>query len=53
MVGVSLNYQVTDGAGRLYAGVRFGAWMVPVGLAGLAALVGATYNWAGRLRPSM
>lgn len=44
MVGASLNYQMIDGAGRLYAGVRLGSWMVPVGMAGLIALVGATYN---------
>jgi hypothetical protein len=44
LVGVSLSYQMADGAGRLYAGIRFGSWMVPVGLAGLAAAVGATYN---------
>jgi hypothetical protein len=44
LLGVSLNYQMADGAGRLYAGIRFGSWMVPVGIAGLAAAVGATYN---------
>lgn len=44
MIGISLNYQTADGAGRLYAGVRLGSWMVPVGMAGLVALVGAMYN---------
>jgi hypothetical protein len=44
LIGISLDYQMADGAGRLYAGIRFGSWMVPVGMAGLVAAVGATYN---------
>ena len=44
LIGLALNYQMADGAGRLYAGIRFGSWMVPVGMAGLVAAVGATYN---------
>jgi hypothetical protein len=44
LVGVTLGYQLADNAGRLYAGVRFGSWMVPVGMAGLVAAVGATYD---------
>lgn len=44
LFGVSLNYQMADGSGRLYAGIRFGSWMTPVGTAGLVALAAATYN---------
>lgn len=44
LVGVALNYQQANGSGRLYAGIRLGSWMVPVGMAGLAAAAAVTYN---------